>query len=475
MAQQLINIGTFPNDATGDPARTAFTKINNNFTQLFGTGGTGAIFGPPAAGVTAVTVNGATGATAMVINNPNVFAAISINNTNAAGGGGVSVGSLAGTQVNALIFGQAGLPQWTIYQPAAVADFRIAVNTVDQLIITSAGNVVLTPPTSGVALTVGGGPQAGGITSLISNTSAANLDTARIAISANNTNVALYAVNAATVAGVINGGPVGAQSVLRNLGAYPLVFGTNNNYAGQIDANQLWTVNGVAGSALTVGGNAVTGTITASVSNTSTTAGDQARQIVISGATQVALVAGNAATSVAIVTGGPVGAQSVLRNLGAYPLVFGVNNTYAGQIAANGAWQIVNVGATNNSSIAPAGVQASFEFAGNGNTVVTSSMGVGQTAAGQSFVIARGANSLVLGANLTQNAITITPTSGGVTFSGSVAMNGNTPYAGSAGWGTPTGGAVVINYPGASATLAVTSSVVANLIAILKNFGLLAA
>lgn len=37
MSQELINIGALPNDGEGDPLRTAFQKINNNFTQLFGT------------------------------------------------------------------------------------------------------------------------------------------------------------------------------------------------------------------------------------------------------------------------------------------------------------------------------------------------------------------------------------------------------------------------------------------------------
>lgn len=37
MSQEIINIGALPNDGEGDPLRTAFQKINNNFTQLFGT------------------------------------------------------------------------------------------------------------------------------------------------------------------------------------------------------------------------------------------------------------------------------------------------------------------------------------------------------------------------------------------------------------------------------------------------------
>lgn len=35
MAKQTINIGTVANDKTGDQLRTAFTKINSNFTELY--------------------------------------------------------------------------------------------------------------------------------------------------------------------------------------------------------------------------------------------------------------------------------------------------------------------------------------------------------------------------------------------------------------------------------------------------------
>lgn len=36
MAKQTINIGTVPNDGTGDPIRTAFVKVNENFTEVYG-------------------------------------------------------------------------------------------------------------------------------------------------------------------------------------------------------------------------------------------------------------------------------------------------------------------------------------------------------------------------------------------------------------------------------------------------------
>ena len=35
MAKQVINVGTSANDGTGDPNRTAFQKINANFTELY--------------------------------------------------------------------------------------------------------------------------------------------------------------------------------------------------------------------------------------------------------------------------------------------------------------------------------------------------------------------------------------------------------------------------------------------------------
>ena len=43
MTQQIINVGTAPNDGLGDPLRTAFTKTNDNFNQLFATAGVSGI------------------------------------------------------------------------------------------------------------------------------------------------------------------------------------------------------------------------------------------------------------------------------------------------------------------------------------------------------------------------------------------------------------------------------------------------
>lgn len=35
MAQEVINVGTVPNDGTGDPLRTAYIKCNSNFSELY--------------------------------------------------------------------------------------------------------------------------------------------------------------------------------------------------------------------------------------------------------------------------------------------------------------------------------------------------------------------------------------------------------------------------------------------------------
>jgi hypothetical protein len=39
MTQQIINIGSAPNDGSGDPLRTSFDKCNQNFTDLYASSG----------------------------------------------------------------------------------------------------------------------------------------------------------------------------------------------------------------------------------------------------------------------------------------------------------------------------------------------------------------------------------------------------------------------------------------------------
>ena len=41
MAKQIVNLGSSANDGTGDPLRTAFDKINDNFNELYSAGAAG--------------------------------------------------------------------------------------------------------------------------------------------------------------------------------------------------------------------------------------------------------------------------------------------------------------------------------------------------------------------------------------------------------------------------------------------------
>ena len=53
MAKQTINVGSSPNDGTGDPIRTSFQKVNANFTELYSQG-----LGQAVPGVYYVTTDG---------------------------------------------------------------------------------------------------------------------------------------------------------------------------------------------------------------------------------------------------------------------------------------------------------------------------------------------------------------------------------------------------------------------------------
>lgn len=64
---------------------------------------------------------------------------------------------------------------------------------------------------------------------------------------------------------------------------------------------------------------------------------------------------------------------------------------------------------------------------------------------------------------------------GKVALSGPLGVNGVAPPAQVTGFGTPTGAAVIANFPGASATLVQCSNTIAELIAVLKGLGLLGA
>ena len=77
MAKQTISIGTTANDGTGDPLRTAFTKANENFTEIYSITDSSAAAREAKSAVTGLTVT-SSGNSAYLIdqysgNNPTVY------------------------------------------------------------------------------------------------------------------------------------------------------------------------------------------------------------------------------------------------------------------------------------------------------------------------------------------------------------------------------------------------------------------
>lgn len=73
MAKQVINIGTTANDGTGDPLRSAFDKVNDNFTELY-TDDAGDVNSVNAG--TGITVNSTTGAVTVTNSAPDQTVAL---------------------------------------------------------------------------------------------------------------------------------------------------------------------------------------------------------------------------------------------------------------------------------------------------------------------------------------------------------------------------------------------------------------
>lgn len=97
MTQQVINTGAAPNDGAGDPLRTAFTKTNNNFTELYaGTGAAGIANGTSNVVIqsnSSVYLSVAGTANVAVVSSTAITANAAILSSNSTGGVGYSTGA----------------------------------------------------------------------------------------------------------------------------------------------------------------------------------------------------------------------------------------------------------------------------------------------------------------------------------------------------------------------------------------------
>lgn len=166
--------------------------------------------------------------------------------------------------------------------------------------------------------------------------------------------------------------------------------------------------------------------------------------------------------------------QATLQTILALLATLGVKNLAIGPptpgavaltVNANGANAANFVGSSGAISVDTTGAQISFS--NNGFNYITT---VGAAATLQ--IQASGASgNIILGTNGVNRAQI--DSAGLVTVTGRLGINNNAPPAQSTGWGTPTGASVQANYAGASATLPQTSAAVAQIITLLKAFGLL--
>ena len=428
----LINVGTFPNDATGDPARLAFQKINgvlNGTTPIPGP----IVLGPPVPPGIALTINNAVGFFGVNITgaNPSALYGVEVTNTQA-GVASETLGLVVNNDnIRAFIMGKTssvfagsrfpGSPvgELSYLQSGGNVPISFVVGSGaghEALGIGATGGVSVAAPigggnaltSNGVVLVDGSAlPDGSGSAMRIIASQVAGASVNGLLITgpaSSNTGATALVVGATTAAGKSNGVTISAGTNASDFALRVSNAAFTTTFM-SIDGTGAVTMPGGINNILTIGGVPVTGNLTGlSINNTSTVDGDVARMTINSGSSTCALWVAGPNQTTPIITSGPSGSQFVIRTLGSNttPIVFGVSNVYRGQFVA---------------------------------------------AATGGFVVAQG-----------------------------FACNGvTTPYTGSAGWGTPTGTGVIANFPGASAILTQCSQAIATIIAVLKNTGFMLA
>ena len=278
--QQTINIGLPNESANSDPLRTAFQKINNNFTTLFATAspfntftaGNGVSIASNAnAGIVTITNTGVTniipGDDSIVVNQSN--GNVTIVATGIGGGGGGTVTSVGVEPVSSsrmvVTGGPAIVSSGTFYvdlassgaiagtytNPNVTVDSYGRVTSIANGII--AGTVTSVGVVSGAGIQVSGGPvtSAGNIT--VTNTGVIRINPgAGIAVSSGNGNVTISATSSGgtvTSVGVISSTLVVSGSPVVRSGVISVDLPTSPTFSGTITAGNV----SVSGRALLTG------------------------------------------------------------------------------------------------------------------------------------------------------------------------------------------------------------------------------
>jgi hypothetical protein len=306
MAQQIINVGTAPNDGLGDPLRTAFTKTNNNFSQLFATSGVSGI------------ANGSS----------NVNIPQSNGNVVISSAGTANVITVTGTGVNiAGTLNSSGL--------ATLSNLSITGTVI------STGTIQSLADVTAVTVTASG------------NLSANN------AVITNNISAGLFTGNGSGLTGVIATGNVGAATQLTN--------GTTNMNIPVANGNLIGNVGGVLNIfTLSTGGLAITGIVSASGNVTGgnlRTAGAISSTGNITGGN---ILTGGLVSATGNITGSYIlGNGSQLTGIDATQIVNGTSNA---KVVSSGGNIAVGIGGTSNVTVfATTGAFVTGETSASGN------------------------------------------------------------------------------------------------------------
>jgi len=156
MTQQVINIGTSANDGSGDPLRTAFDKINSNFTEIYGQDAVGSNLDISENEIAATNSNGnielvPSGSGRVSIVDDTLT--ITTSRTPASiGSDGDVAGMIAWDSTNLYVSTadyDGSTTIWTTLSTGSATDLILSTDTSNSLTSTSNGNINITPNGTG--------------------------------------------------------------------------------------------------------------------------------------------------------------------------------------------------------------------------------------------------------------------------------------------------------------------------------------
>jgi hypothetical protein len=448
MSQEIINVGTSPNDGLGDPLRTAFTKTNNNFAQLFAAGGVSGIS------------NGSS----------NVNIPLSNGNVVISSAGTANVVTVTGTGAN--VRGTLNSTGLATLSNLSVTGTVISTGTIQSLAdvtavtVTASGNssannaVVTNLLTAGqlsltgniVAATVsgnitGGNVRTAGVVTATGNITGGNVLTAGQVSAVGNITAAFFTGNGAGLTGVIASGNVGAASKVQSGTSEINIPATNGNIVGNVSGvTNIFTlstdglyITGVASvSGNVTGGNLLTGGLISATSTVTSAANITGGNLLTAGLVSATgnVTGGNIRTAGVVtatgnITGGNVltaGLVSSTANVTGGNLVTGgvvsaTGNVSGNYILGNGALltgvitSVANINSgTSNVTVVSSGGNVTVGVGGTSNVAVFATTGEYITG------VASVSGNVTGGNILTAGLISAT---GGITTDATVVATGN--------------------------------------------------